>query len=50
VEHFQTIQTLRMIVQGERDPCGSPEDVAEYKLSPAIRVTWIEGGDHSVGK
>ncbi|MFY9549823.1 MAG: alpha/beta family hydrolase, partial [Thermoanaerobaculia bacterium] len=23
------------------------EEVAGYRLSPAIRVHWIEGGDHS---
>ena len=26
---------------------GTPDDVAGYRLSPAIRVVWIEDGDHS---
>jgi predicted alpha/beta-hydrolase family hydrolase len=35
-------------VQGERDPFGSREEVAGYQLSPAIRLAWIEDGDHSL--
>jgi uncharacterized protein len=46
VEHLQTIQTSTLIVQGERDPFGSRDEVLGYQLSPAIRVTWIEDGDH----
>jgi predicted alpha/beta-hydrolase family hydrolase len=47
VEHLQTIKSQTLIVQGERDPFGSREEVAEYKLSPAVRIAWVEGGDHS---
>jgi predicted alpha/beta-hydrolase family hydrolase len=47
VEHFQKIKTPTLIVQGERDPFGSQEEVAAYKLSPAVRVRWIEDGNHS---
>jgi len=47
VEHLRTIKTPMLILQGERDPFGSREEVAEYKLSPAIRVAWVEDGDHS---
>jgi predicted alpha/beta-hydrolase family hydrolase len=47
VEHLQTIRTPTLIVQGERDPFGSREEVARYKLSPALRLAWIEDGDHS---
>jgi len=36
-----------LVLQGTRDPFGTPEDVAGYSLSPAIRVSWIEDGDHS---
>jgi predicted alpha/beta-hydrolase family hydrolase len=36
-----------LILQGTRDPFGTPEDVASYRLLPAIRVRWIEDGDHS---
>jgi predicted alpha/beta-hydrolase family hydrolase len=47
VEHLRAIQTPTLIVQGERDPFGSREEVGGYKLSPAIRVAWIGDGDHS---
>ena len=30
-----------------RDPFGKPEEVAGYELSDAIRVAWLEDGDHS---
>jgi predicted alpha/beta-hydrolase family hydrolase len=47
VEHLRTIKTPTLIVQGERDPFGSREEVAGYALSPAIKVAWLEDGDHS---
>jgi predicted alpha/beta-hydrolase family hydrolase len=47
VEHLQTIKTPTLILQGERDPFGSREEVAEYNLSPAICIRWIQDGDHS---
>jgi len=46
--HLEEIRTPTLIVQGTRDPYGSPEDVAGYRLSPAIRVVWIEDGDHDL--
>jgi hypothetical protein len=33
VEHLATIETPTLIVQGERDPFGSRDEVAGYKLS-----------------
>jgi hypothetical protein len=42
------IKTPTLIVQGARDPFGAPEEVAGYKLSPRIRIAWIEDGDHSL--
>jgi uncharacterized protein len=47
VEHLRTIQTPTLILQGERDPFGNREEVESYELSSAIRVRWIEDGDHS---
>jgi predicted alpha/beta-hydrolase family hydrolase len=46
-EHLETLRTPALILQGTRDPFGSPEDVASYRLSQAIRVRWIPDGDHS---
>ncbi len=46
-KHLETLRTPALILQGTRDPFGSPEDVASYLLSKAIRVRWIPDGDHS---
>lgn len=46
-KHLETLSTPALVVQGTRDPFGTPEDVAGYRLSPAIRVVWLEDGDHS---
>jgi len=45
--HLATLRTPTLIVQGTRDPFGTPDEVAGYALSRAIRVAWIEDGDHS---
>jgi uncharacterized protein len=45
--HLHDLRTPTLIVQGTRDPFGTPEEVAGYDLSPAIRVLWLEDGDHS---
>jgi len=45
--HLEALQTRTLIVQGTRDPFGTPDEVATYSLSPAIRIVWLEGGDHS---
>jgi predicted alpha/beta-hydrolase family hydrolase len=46
-KHLETLRTPALIVQGTRDALGSREDVAGYRLSSAIRIAWIEDGDHS---
>ena len=45
--HLAELRTPTLIVQGERDPFGTREDVANYRLSPSIEVVWMAGGDHS---
>lgn len=47
VEHLEHLRTPTLIVQGTRDPFGTREEVEGYALSPAIRVLWLEDGDHS---
>ena len=47
VAHLAALETRALIVQGTRDALGSREDVATYPLAPAIRIAWVEGGDHS---
>ena len=46
--HLTDLRTPTLILQGTRDPFGRPEEVAEYTLSDAIRVHWLEDGDHSL--
>jgi predicted alpha/beta-hydrolase family hydrolase len=45
--HLESLRTRALILQGERDPFGSREEVGRYRLSPAIRLEWIKDGDHS---
>jgi predicted alpha/beta-hydrolase family hydrolase len=45
--HLGELKTPTLIVQGTRDPFGTREEIAEYTLSPAIRIHYIEGGEHS---
>jgi uncharacterized protein len=47
VAHLQGLRTPTLIVQGTRDPFGLPSEIASYPLSPAIRVHYLEDGDHS---
>jgi uncharacterized protein len=46
--HLRGLRTPTLIVQGTRDSFGGPAEVAGYALSAAIRVHWIEDGDHSL--
>lgn len=46
--HLAALRTPTLILQGERDPFGTREEVAGYALSPAIRVQWFADGDHSL--
>ncbi len=47
-EHLESIQTPTLIVQGTRDPFGVPDEVDTYKLSKAIKLKWMEDGDHGL--
>ena len=47
VAHLENLRTPALIVQGERDPFGTREEVGTYKLSQTIRIEWITDGDHS---
>jgi uncharacterized protein len=46
-KHLETMRTRTLILQGTRDTFGLPEDVRGYRLSPAVRLEWLEDGDHS---
>ena len=45
-EHLPAIKAPALIVQGERDPFGKREEVAEYAFSPFTTVFWTPDGDH----
>ena len=44
--HLRDLSVRTLICQGTRDPFGAREDVSTYTLSPAIRIHWLESGDH----
>lgn len=46
--HLEELRTPALIVQGTRDPFGTREEVAGYRLSPAIEMLWLEDGDHDL--
>lgn len=46
--HLEQLAVPALICQGTRDPLGSREEVAGYTLSPAIRLHWLEDGDHDL--
>ena len=46
LRHLATLKTPTLIVQGTRDPFGSARQVPGFNLSPAIRLHWLEDGDH----
>jgi hypothetical protein len=45
--HLAGLHSPTLILQGERDPFGKPEEVGGYSLSPQVQVRWIASGDHS---
>jgi uncharacterized protein len=46
--HLVAMQCPALIVQGERDPFGTREEVAAMTLSPAITLHWVGDGDHDL--
>ncbi len=48
VAHLAELRTPALIVQGERDPFGTRDEVAGFTLSPKIEMFFSEDGDHSL--
>ena len=46
IAHLQVLRTPALIVQGARDPFGTPGEVETYKLAPSIALHWLADGDH----
>lgn len=44
--HLTDLGTPTLICQGTRDPLGPESTVAGIPLSPAIRILWLDDGDH----
>ncbi|MBC86049.1 MAG: alpha/beta hydrolase [Bdellovibrionaceae bacterium] len=47
IQHLEDLKTPTLILQGDRDPMGSKDEVSSYKLSPSIKVSYLDDGDHS---
>lgn len=47
IDHLRTLRTPALFLQGTRDPFGGRAEVEAYPLSPAIRIHWLDDGDHS---
>lgn len=48
VAHLAGLRVPTLIVQGTRDPFGSPDDVAGYDLPATIDLLWLDDGDHDL--
>ncbi len=48
IGHLATLATPTLILQGTRDPFGTRAEVASYTLAPAIRIHWLDDGDHDL--
>lgn len=48
-QHLEGLTTPCLVVQGDRDPFGSRDEVENLSLSPKIRFHWAGDGDHDLG-
>lgn len=48
VEQFLSMVTPARIFQGTRDTFGKPHELEEVIFSPAVKVQWLEDGDHDL--
>ncbi len=48
VAHLASVQVPTLILQGSRDPFGTPGEVDGYALSKSVRVHWLDGADHGL--
>lgn len=46
--HLVDLRVPTLIVQGTRDPFGSPDEIAGYRMSNAISTLYLEDGDHDL--
>ncbi|MFN2443931.1 MAG: alpha/beta fold hydrolase [Thermoanaerobaculia bacterium] len=48
IAHLRDIRTPVLMLQGTRDALGFREEIEPMELSKAVRIEWIEDGDHSL--
>jgi predicted alpha/beta-hydrolase family hydrolase len=48
VSHLVELRVPTLIVQGTRDPFGSPDEVSSYGLPASVEVLWLDDGDHDL--
>ena len=46
-DHLAAIKTPTLIVQGERDPFGSAQEIASYGLGRKVKLVVLPDGEHS---
>lgn len=46
LEHWPAIACPMLVLQGERDPFGTREEVAGYTLPQNAQLAWLKDGDH----
>lgn len=46
LDHWSAIDCPLLILQGERDPFGTHEEVAGYSLPANAQLAWLKDGDH----
>lgn len=46
LDHWPAINCPMLILQGERDPFGSRDEVAGYTLPANAQLAWLKDGDH----
>ncbi|CAM3644147.1 MULTISPECIES: alpha/beta fold hydrolase [Halomonas] len=46
LDHWPAIECPLLVLQGERDPFGTRNDVASYDLPANAHLAWLEDGDH----
>jgi len=47
-EHLVDLVTPTLMIQGDRDRFGTPDEVAGYELSDSIQLDWMPDGDHDL--
>ena len=47
--HLECLTCPALILQGERDPFGTPAEIESYAIDPKVCLHWIGDGDHDFG-